>query len=199
MDMVVATDEVPYAVVTQAGEEGVLPSRVRVRVATEHGVLVVLGDKGLVGEDEGVLRAARVLVEPVADPALLIVDRVTIGVTIGIVVDLAGRGPGIHDDEAGVVIMVTIVKRVAHAGQIRANQDGAVEIHAELVLVTVALDERACLGLRVVRLENRDGVIVVRAIGLVVATEREEADTSVDQRLGGGSAGNFGNVIPVVG
>ena len=95
--------------------------------------------------------------------------------------------------------MVTIVKRVAYAGQIRANQDGAVEIQAELVLVTVALGERACLGLRVVRLENRDGVIVVRAIGLVVATEREEADTSVDQRLGGGSAGNFGNVIPVVG
>ena len=91
MDMVVAADEVLYVVVSQAGEEGVLPGRVRVRVAAEHGVLVVLGDKGLVGEDEGVLRAARVLVEPVADPALLIVDRVTIGVTIGIVVDLAGR------------------------------------------------------------------------------------------------------------
>ena len=111
MDMVVATNEVPYAVVLQAGEEGILPVRVRVRIPTEHGVLVVLGDKGLVGEDEGVFRAACYLVETVADPSLLIVYRITIGVPIGIVVDFAGRGPGIDDDEADVVTMSTVVKR----------------------------------------------------------------------------------------
>ena len=78
VDVVVAADVVLDVVVLQAGEEGVLHVRVRVRVAGEGRILVVLGDEGLVGEHEGVLRAAGVLVEPAADPGLLIADRVAV-------------------------------------------------------------------------------------------------------------------------
>ena len=59
VDVVVAAHVVLHVVVLQAGEEGVLPVRIRVRVAAEHGVLVVLGDEGLVREDERMFRAAR--------------------------------------------------------------------------------------------------------------------------------------------
>ncbi len=59
MNMVVATDEVLYTIVLQAGKEGVLPVRVRIRIATKHRILVILGHKGLMCKDEGVLRAAR--------------------------------------------------------------------------------------------------------------------------------------------
>ena len=48
MDMVVTTHEVLDAIVLQASEEGVLPFRIGIRIATEHRVLVVLCDKGLV-------------------------------------------------------------------------------------------------------------------------------------------------------
>ena len=81
VDVVVAADVVLDVVVLQAGEEGVLHVRVRVRVAVEQRILVVLGDEGLVGEDERVLGAAGALVEPAADPGLLIVDGVAVGVT----------------------------------------------------------------------------------------------------------------------
>ena len=67
------------------------------------------------------LRAARVLVEPAAYPRLLIVNCITIGVTIGVIVHFAGRCPWINDDEAGIVAAVTVVKRVAHPSQIHAE------------------------------------------------------------------------------
>ena len=65
-----------------------------------------------------------VLVKPAADPCLLIVDRIAVGVTVGVIVDLAGRCPGVDDDETGVVV----IKGVAHAVRSVLTEVGAVEI-----------------------------------------------------------------------
>ena len=92
--VVVAADVVPDVVVLQAGEEGVLHVRVGVRVAGERRILVVLGHEGLVGEHEGMLRAAGVLVEPAADPGLLIGDGVAVVVAGGGATSLLGVTQG---------------------------------------------------------------------------------------------------------
>ena len=59
---------------------------------------------------------------------LLIVNGITIGVTVSVIVNLSGRRPRINDDKPGGVAMVTVVKRVAHTGEVRANQGRAAEI-----------------------------------------------------------------------
>jgi hypothetical protein len=63
----------------------------------------------------------------------------------------------------------------------------------------VGLGELSRQGLWVVRLENRNAVAVIRAVGLMVTAHGEKANTGVDQRLGSSGAGNFGNVLTIVG
>ena len=67
-----------------AGVVGVLPGRVGIRVAAEHRILVAFGHERLVREDESVVRAASHDIEPPIDPCLLLLDGVTVGVTIGV-------------------------------------------------------------------------------------------------------------------
>ena len=70
---VVAGQEVLDVVALQAGIEGILHVGIGVGVALEHGVLVALRHERLVGQHEGMVGAARALVEPAADPRLLLV------------------------------------------------------------------------------------------------------------------------------
>ncbi len=79
-----------HVVVLQAREEGVLPLWVRVRVAGEERILVVLADEILVGEHKHMLGF---LVQSAADPGLLIVDGVAVSVTFFMCDALAGRRP----------------------------------------------------------------------------------------------------------
>ena len=89
---------------------------------------MIFSNEVLVGENEGVLRCARVLVKTTADPGLLIANRVTVVITVTGCDVLAGCHPVVEDDKTGVVTILTVIKRVAHTGQVRANQGRAAEM-----------------------------------------------------------------------
>jgi len=154
---------------------------------------VVLGHQRLMGEHEGVLGMAGVLVKTAVDPILLIADRVTIVVTIEGREDPAGRHPVVDDEETGAVAMIPIVKRVAHTGQVGADRRRTAEVRSAEGVAEAA-------GLRKIRLERRDGIVVSgRAIGLVIAAHGEKADARVDKGLGSGRPNGNVGVVAVLG
>src|SRR5208283_6141058 len=98
------------------------------------------------------LGASGVLVQPVADPGLLIGDGVTVWVA-GSINSLARRCPVVDDNKTGIASCQAIVKGVTHAGKIathrgRAAAVGGSERLAEaLCLWEVGLECRDCIAI----------------------------------------------------
>ena len=134
--------------------------------------------------------AALSFVKPAADPGLLIVDGVPVNVTILVWDPLAGCNPIIDNHETTAVPGLPVIKRVAHAVQIGADRDGAVEIAGFVKVAPLAA------GLGKVDPESRDAVLIDAfrlGIDLMIAAHREEADTGAVERFGrSGTGGNVG-------
>src|SRR5208283_1660740 len=135
--VVVTGDAIPDSIFHYAGVVSVLPGRVSIRVAAEHSILMAFGHERLVREDESVVRGAGQDIELLTDPRLLLLDGVTVGVTIR--VNGAGgeggtlgvavlRSPRVEHEETRAVASAAIIEGIAHSVEVRADVGRAVEV-----------------------------------------------------------------------